>query len=202
MHIKTFIILIACVFVQACATSRTTTHYGFFEAENSVGELRQFRIHWESTEVQSWQGKRRLTGPLILQAQCSERAIRLYDAQFKAQTFCMPEGHDGIVYCGKPSLDIDHRALPIEEGKICAFVTDRRGARYIKDLRGDLMFTMRCRPKEPKVRLGRKWSNRDLLKPSKIPYAIATKSLPGKESDGHIPELWNHSSVCDPNQGR
>ncbi|KZZ62651.1 hypothetical protein A3762_13260 [Oleiphilus sp. HI0125] len=188
--------------LQGCATSRTTTHYGFFEAENSQGELRQFRVHWETIDVQGFNSRERYSTPLVLQAQCSQRAVRFYDANFRAQRACIPNDQLGIAYCGSERKDLDHRALPIEKGKACAYVVDAKGAGEIKYLGDEIQIIMRCQPKEPQVRVGRKWVNRDYLKPSSIPYVVATKTVPGSDKDGHVPQLWNHSSVCDPTQGR
>ena len=196
-------LLLCCIaLLQACATSRTTTHYGFFEAENSAGELRQFRLYWEVIEVEGFDERRRFSTPLVLEAQCSERALRFYDGNFRAQRSCLDNNELGIAYCGNPSIDIDHRALPIEAGKACAYATDDRGSGEIKLLDSEVHLIMRCQPKETQIRVGRKWVNQDYLKPSAIPYVVATKSVAGSNKDGHVPQLWNHSSVCDPDQGR
>ena len=40
------------VWLVGCATTDYTTHYGFFEAENSAGELRQFRLYWQTVRVE------------------------------------------------------------------------------------------------------------------------------------------------------
>lgn len=202
MSLKVGLLVLCVAGLQACATSRTTTHYGFFEAENSAGELRQFRLYWEVIEVEGFDERRRFTTPLVLEAQCSERALRFYDGNFRAQRSCLDNDELGIAYCGSTSLDLDHRALPIQEGKACAYATDTRGAGEIKYLGSEVQLTIRCQPKEPQVRVGRKWVNRDYLKPSAIPYVVATKSVSGSNKDGHVPQLWNHSSVCDPDQGR
>lgn len=195
--------LVCCVvFLQACATSKTTTHYGFFEAENSAGELRQFRLFWEVIEVEGFNDKRRYSTPLILETQCSERVLRFYDGNYRAQRSCMDSDELGIAFCGNSALDIDHRALPIKEGKVCAYASDARGSAKITLLRDEVQITMRCQPKQVQERAGRKWVNQDYLKPSAIPYVVATKSVPGSDRDGHVPQLWNHSSVCDPDQGR
>lgn len=201
-NFKCLVIVVLAILLQACATQRTTTHYGFFEAENSEGELRQFRVYWETIEVQGFDERRVYSSPFVLEAQCSDRALRFYDANFRSKRSCMNSGELGIAYCGKPTMDVDHRALPIKDGKACAYVTDSRGAGEIKKLGGKVLITMRCQPETPQVRVGRKWVNRDYLKPSSIPYVVATKAIAGSEKDGHVPRLWNHSSVCDPTQGR
>ena len=199
---RRLLIIVCFVFLQACATSKTTTHYGFFEAENSTGEPRQFRVVWETTEVQGFNEKRRYTSPITLETQCSERKVKLYDANHPAQRTCMDKGELGIAFCGKPSLDVDYRGLEIQPGTVCAYVTDNKNAGTISVLGEQIKISLRCRPKEPKVRVGRAFENHDYLKPSKIAYEIATKTVAGSDRDGHVPQLWNHSSVCDPNQGR
>jgi len=201
--LKHIVVVGVMVLLQACATSKTVTHYGFFEAQNSVGEMRQFRVHWETTEVQSWVGERRsYTSPVILQAQCSERAIRLYDVNYRTQRTCMEPSQPGIAYCGNPRVDMDHRAMGIESSKVCAYITDAHDSSEIKDLDGNIRLVMRCQPRQTKFQDGRRWINRDSLMPSRIPYTVATKTIDGRERDGHVPRLWNHSSVCDPDQGR
>lgn len=195
-------IFVCLMLLQACATSKTTTHYGFFEAENSAGELRQFRLFWEVIEIEGFNEKRLYTTPLMLETQCSERVLRFYDGNYRAQRTCMDSEELGIAFCGDTGDDLDHRALPIREGKVCAYASDSRGAGKINLLRDEVQITMRCQPSETKVRQGRKWINQDYLKPSSIPYVVATKSIAGSDKDGHVPRLWNHSSVCDPEQGR
>lgn len=199
---KRLVVVICLMVLQACATSKTTTHYGFFEAENSSGELRQFRVVWETIEVQGFNDKRRYTSPITLETQCSERRVKLYDANFPAQRSCMDKGELGIAFCGKPSRDVDYRGLAIEPGTVCAYVTDLKNAGAINVLGEQIKITLRCQPREPKVREGRAIVNQDYLKPSKIAYEVATKTIDGSDRDGHVPQLWNHSSVCDPNQGR
>jgi hypothetical protein len=199
---KVSFLMVCVVLFQGCATSRTTTHYGFFEAENSAGELRQFRLIWEVIEVEGFNDRRRYSTPLMLETQCSERVLRFYDENYRSQRSCMANDELGIAFCGAPGLDIDHRALPIEQGKACAYASDARGSAEITLLRDEVQITMRCQPKETQERQGRKWINQDYLKPSVIPYVVATKSVAGSDRDGHVPKLWNHSSVCDPDQGR
>ena len=200
--LKSSLVFTCLLLLQACATSRTTTHYGFFEAENSAGELRQFRLFWEIIEVEGFNERRVYSTPLILETQCSDRVLRFYDGNYRAQRACMDSEELGIAFCGDPANDIDHRALAIKDGKVCAYASDSRGAGKITLLRDEVQITMRCQPSETKVRRGRKWINQDYLKPSTIPYVVATKSVAGSDKDGHVPKLWNHSSVCDPEQGR
>jgi hypothetical protein len=189
-------------FGTGCATTQYTTHYGFFEAENSAGELRQFRVLWETAIVQDWGERRRYTGPVVLEAQCSQRKMVFFDDAYPAQRACVSEDYQGIVYCGDVDADRDQRGLGIEPGSICAEVTDARGSKRISRLDSEIRITNQCQPAVTEIRKDGKVLNQDYLMPSKLPYVIATTTLKGRDRDGHVPQLWNHSSVCDPLQAR
>jgi hypothetical protein len=192
------VIAVGVLALSGCATSKYTTHYGFFDAENSTGELRQFRVFWETVEVESWQGKRFYAQPLRLEAQCSARVLRFYDETARSQRTCLAEQQGGIVYCGDRRKDSDSRGLPIQDNIVCGTVTDDKGAQTILGLKGQIKINLSCEPTNASRRDGRKKVNQDYLKPSAQPYIVTTKAVAGQERDGHVPRLWNHSSVCDP----
>lgn len=197
-QILKLVIAVGVLLLSGCATSKYTTHYGFFDAENSDGELRQFRVVWETVEVESWQGKRFYALPLRLETQCSDRELRFYDATARTQRTCLAASERGIAYCGDASKDNDPRGLPIKNNSICGTVTDAAGAQAILRLKDEVHLTLVCEPKNSSRRDGRKKVNQDYLKPSVQPYVVATKAVEGQDLDGHVPKLWNHSSVCDP----
>jgi hypothetical protein len=197
-QILKLVVIVSMLFMSGCATSKYTTHYGFFDAENSDGELRQFRVVWETVEVESWKGKRFYALPLRLETQCSDRVLRFYDATARTQRACIAANERGIAYCGDASKDNDPRGLPIKNNSICGTVTNAVGAQAILRLKDEVHLTLVCEPKNSSRRDGRKKVNQDYLKPSVQPYVVATKAVEGQDSDGHVPKLWNHSSVCDP----
>lgn len=197
-----YVFVALAVMLSGCATTQYTTHYGFFEAENAAGDLRQFRVIWETGVIQDWGERRRFTSPLVLETQCSLRKIVFYDAGYPAQRSCLAEGEPGIVYCGDIVKDRDQRGLKIQPNSVCAEITDSRGATRISSLRDEVRISMSCQPAETQYQKDGKWVNQDSLMPSKLPYVIATTTLKGRDRDGHIPQLWNHSSVCDPLQAR
>ena len=183
--------------MTACATSEYTTHYGLFTAQSASGEDRQFRVYWQTIRYQGWEGNEYRAMPVILETQCSERVLRLYDESFGRGLRCSDADQPGISYCGTNRLDTDRRGLPIEEGQTCAFITDKNGARDILALEGDLLLTISCRPKQTeRIEAGKKIST-DYLLNSAVPYAISTKSVKGDNIEALVPPLFNHSSVCE-----
>jgi hypothetical protein len=185
------------LFLSACATSEYTTHYGLFTAQASSGEERQFRVYWQTIRYQGWEGSEYRALPVFLETQCSERIIRFYDESFGTGLRCSDAAEAGISYCGTNRLDTDRRGLPIEEGQTCALLTDKTGSKDILSLRGDLLLTVSCRPKETeRLESGKKVST-DYLLNSAVPYVISTKSVEGEDIEAIVPPLFNHSSVCE-----
>jgi hypothetical protein len=183
--------------MTACATSEYTTHYGLFTAQSSSGEERQFRVYWQTIRYQGWEGSEYRALPVILETQCSERVIRLYDESFGAGLRCKDANEPGIRYCGTNRLDTDRRGLPIDELQTCAFITDKNGSNDILSLQGDLLLTVSCRPKQTeRMESGKKVST-DYLLNSSVPYAISTRRVEGEAIESIVPALFNHSSVCE-----
>jgi hypothetical protein len=183
--------------MTACATSEFTTHYGLFTAQSASGEERQFRVYWQTIRYQGWDGNEYRALPVILETQCSERVIRLYDESFGKGLRCSDAKEPGISYCGTNNQDTDRRGLPIQEGQTCAYLTDKNGARDILSLQGDLLLTVSCRPKQTERIEARKKISTDYLLNSAVPYVISTKSVEGEDIDALVPPLFNHSSVCE-----
>ncbi len=190
------------VLLNACATTLYTTHYGVFTAENSAGDARQVRIYWQTAEIEGWDGKRYRALPFVLETQCSDRILRFYDQQSNRLRGCLPAEEGGIAYCGNASLDTDPRGLPIDNGDVCATVTDRSGATNLLELDGDVLISLACQPKETRRQFGRKFKNQDYLKPSVTPYVVATRRVSGKDVNSVAPTLSSHSSICDPGRTR
>ena len=185
------------LFMTACATSEYTTHYGLFTAQSASGEERQFRVYWQTIRYQGWEDNEYRALPVILETQCSERVLRLYDESFGKGLRCSDAETSGISYCGTNRLDTDRRGLDIKESQTCAFLTDKHGAQDILSLQGDLLLTVSCRPRQTeRIEKGKKIST-DYLLNSAVPYVISTKSVPGEDIEALVPPLFNHSSVCE-----
>jgi hypothetical protein len=184
---------------QACATTDYTTHYGMFEAENSAGEWRQFRIYWQTVHTEGWAGTSDRVLPVVLEAQCSQRRLMFFDQSFPRNRQCR-NAEEGVHYCGESGQDVNWRGEAISDGQVCATLTDYKGSSRIGDLSGDIMLTVRCRPKVLQRQQIDTKVNLDYLLASEIPYTIATKKVEGggRNVDAYLPELFNHSSVCDP----
>lgn len=190
------ILILVCV-LGGCATSEYTTHYGLFTAESSNGELREYRVYWQTVRYQGWKSNQYRALPVILETQCSDRALRFYDDSYGAGLRCRDMTGPGINYCGKTRLDTDRRGLAIQDNQLCASITDKQGATDILSLEGELMLTVSCRPKvSEKIVLGKKVST-DYLLNSEVPYVISTKSVEGEDIESIVPPLFNHSSVCE-----
>jgi len=197
---KILVLIVVLTFVAACATKDYVTHYGIFVAENSAGEERQFRVHWQTLRYEGWGENSYRALPVVLEAQCSQRKIYMYDESFGSGRRCA-NGEDGeISYCGDSSIDMDRRGLDITENTTCFSITDGFGSKDIMSLRGDVFIKVSCRPKETQKRSVEKVLNTDYLLTSAIPYSVSTKYIKGGGGniDVLIPELFNHSSVCDP----
>lgn len=191
------LIVVICL-LSACATTDYKTHYGWFVAENSAGELRQFRVYWQSVRYEGWASDETRPTPVIIEAQCSERKVHLFDSSFGPGRRCQGEQGEGIVFCGRTAEDTDRRGLPIANHSLCATITDRQGSSKILDLEGEVLINMSCRPKRTqKTRDGKK-VNIDYLHSSQQPYIVSTKTVKGGDIEQLVPALFNHSSVCDP----
>ncbi len=197
--------LLACLLVgtgmaqlTGCATADYTTHYGFFEAENTAGELRQFRLYWQTVRYEGWLENTYRALPVILETQCSDRPVRFYDASYGAARRCTGQDGEGIHFCSDGDQDIDWRGLPLADESLCGRVTDRRGSQEILSLEGEVLLYMHCRPSVTQRTRGEGIQNLDYLMPSSLPYVISTKKVEGKNIEALVPALFNHSSVCDP----
>ena len=189
---------------SGCATTDYTTHYAIFEAENSAGEERLFRVYWQTVRYEGWLGNKYRALPVVLESQCSERALRFYDASFGAGRRCVDGGsnnsssNDGITFCGIGSEDENRRGRAIRDKSICGVVTDREGSKTILDLDGELLITLGCRPKLTERRVRFKKQNIDYLMGSAIPYIVSTKVVKGRDIEKILPVVSQHSSICDP----
>lgn len=192
------VLAVCVVMLSACATTEYQTHYGWFTAENSAGELREFRVYWQTVRIEGWTSDKTRPLPVILETQCSERKIYLYDESFGSGRRCKDFQGEGIVYCGNAKQDVTRTGLPIENNTMCATITDRQGSNKIVDLEGEVLLHMSCRPvRTQETRAGTK-VNLDYLLNSKQPYIVSTKKVKGRDVGQLVPALFNHSSVCDP----
>lgn len=184
--------------LSACATTEYHTHYGWFTAENSAGELREFRVYWQTMRIEGWTSEEIRPIPVVIETQCSDRKVHLFDSSFGQGRRCRDYPGEGITYCGRSDLDVNRRGLPIEGNTLCASITDRKGSTSILDLEGEVLLYMSCRPKRTeKTRDGKK-INIDYLMNSQQPYIVSTKKVKGGDIEQLVPALFNHSSVCDP----
>ncbi len=170
-----------------------------FEAENSAGEWRQFLLYWQTIHTEGWGEKTNRALPVVLETQCSERRLYFYDQSFPRDRQCR-NAELGVHFCGDAQLDVNYRGETIAEGQVCASLTDYRGASRILDLSSEINLYVRCRPQVLQKQLLDKKVNTDYLVASEIPYALAIKTVQGggREVRSFLPELFNHSSVCDP----
>ena len=190
-------VLLLVLVLSGCATSEYTTHYGLFTAESASGELREYRVYWQTVRYQGWKSNQYRALPVILETQCSERALRFYDDSFGSGLRCNSMDGPGISYCGRAHLDSDRRGLAIEDNQVCATITDKQGATNILSLEGELLLTVSCRPQQTEKIVSGKKVSTDYLLNSEVPYVISTKSVEGEDIDSLVPPLFNHSSVCE-----
>lgn len=184
--------------MHGCATTDYTTHYGLFTAQNSEGEERQFRVYWQTLHYEGWTENIDRALPVHIEAQCSERKLRFYDSSFGPSRRCKDFKGEGIIYCADEERDLDRRSLPVEDNTLCGTISDGKGSTDILSLEGDVMISLDCRPKVTEKRVGTKKKNFDILKNSSLPYMVSTKKVKGDKINLYVPELFNHSSVCDP----
>lgn len=181
-----------------CATTDYTTHYGIFTAENSAGETRQFRIHWQTLRYEGWTENTFRVLPVVLETQCSKRKLYFYDSSFGRSRRCEGGDKEGIYYCADSDDDMDRHGLDLDDDSVCGTVTDQFGATNIGALQGDVLISLNCRPKETMTRIKGKKKSIDFLLNSEIPYVVTTKQVKGRELELVIPSLSTHSSICDP----
>jgi len=182
-----------------CATSDFVTHYGIFEAENSAGEQRLFRIYWQTVRYEGWTKNEYRAFPLVLESQCSQRKLYFYDTTFGEGRRCSDTDLDGIHFCARSQTDYDRRGVEIQDRSLCGVITDKQGAKDLLSLEGEILLTLNCRPKITEKRFGDEKLNTDYLMGSSIPYIISTKKVIGEDIDKILPEVSQHSSICDPN---
>ncbi len=194
-------IKILCVagLLHGCATTDYVTHYGLFTAENSVGELRQFRVYWQIMRIQGWDSEEYRALPVILETQCSERQVLFFDESFGDGRRCKNTSNEVINFCGRSLHDTDRRGLPISNNTLCGSITDRNGASNIMDLKGEVLINIDCRPSKTEKPGIEKTINTDYLKSSQLPYVVSTKQVKGGNIEDLVPDLFNHSSVCESN---
>lgn len=205
LFVRIIVVLIA-GYLSGCATTEYTTHYGIFTGENSAGEVRQFRMYWQTVHYEGWLEDIDRPLPVVLETQCSLRKLRFYDASFGRGRRCEDAKGEGIFYCTDETRDVDWRGLPMEDNVLCGAITDRFGATDIMSLEGEVLLWLNCQPEETEKRVGTKIKNVDTLKNSVMPYVVSTKKVKGVKSpkiediDLFVPQLFNHSSICDPDE--
>lgn len=201
--------------LSACATPHYTTHYGLFEAQNSAGQTRMFRVSWQTIRFEGWAEDRYQAQPLILESQCSERILSFVDPSMaqagalhvngndavasRVQQLCLSaQDQQGIHYCADPLRDESRTGLALEAAESCAHITDAAGAQTVLALNGELRITMSCQPKVKEYPRANKRINSDYLNASSQPYIVKTRSVVGGAREALLPELSNHSSICQP----
>lgn len=198
------LVVLLVVLTSACATTEYTTHYGVFTAENSAGEERQFRMYWQTVHYEGWLENVDRSMPVVLETQCSQRQVKFYDKSFGRGRRCDNAKGEGIFYCTDEKQDVDWRGLPMGDNILCGAITDRYGSTDIQSLEGEVLLRLNCRPKQTQKRVGTKMKNVDVLKNSVMPYVVSTKKVDGVKSnriediDLFVPQLFNHSTICDP----
>ena len=94
--LQPFLAVCSLLALNGCATTEYTTYYAMFEAENSAGDWRQFRLHWQTVHREGWGGDSENVLPVVLEAQCSHRKLYFYDQSFHRNRQCgMRFGGDG-----------------------------------------------------------------------------------------------------------
>lgn len=185
--------------LSGCATPTYTTHYGVFEAENSAGELRQFRVYWQTARFEGWSEDQYRAFPVVLESQCSQRVLRFYDDSFGEALRCSDaKDRSGIHFCASARLDETRRGLALQDKVLCGVITDRNGSEHILDLEGTVLITLSCEPKVKERRAGNKKINTDFLQSSALPYIVSTRSVQGSDLEALLPEVSQHSSICNP----
>ena|GEM_PF-1445971 len=196
--LNVFIGVLVIVGAAGCATTDYTTHYGIFTAENSEGELRQFRIHWQTLRYEGWTGNQFRVFPVVLETQCSRRKLIFYDSSFGRSRRCLDGDREGVYYCADSNKDMDRHGLELKDDIVCGAVTDQFGATDIRSLKGDVLISLSCRPKQTMKKVKGKKISIDFLLNSELPYVVTTKQVKGRDLDLVIPSLSKHSSICDP----
>jgi hypothetical protein len=174
-RLNVFISVLIILGTAGCATTDYTTHYGIFTAENSAGELRQFRIHWQTLRYEGWAENTFRALPVVLETQCSKRKLYFYDSAYGQSRRCLGGDKEGIYYCADSNVDMDRHGLD-----------------------GDVLITLSCRPKQSFKKVKGKKKSIDFLLNSELPYIVTTKQVKGRDLDLVIPSLSRHSSICDP----
>ncbi len=173
---KIGVFIVAIVVLQLTACASYYSHYGRFEAQNSKGEVRQFRVSWQTQEYPDWSFFSNDATEITLEAQCSTRKWHFRDNTF-GRKFCNASS-EGIISCGDPNLDLKSNGQPVVgDNYVCATISDRSSTKKIVDLGYQLEINMKCWPASTEYTVEGKKKFRDYLKQSNVAYSVATTKV-------------------------
>lgn len=167
LKLNRYALLLVLSTLTGCATY--TTNYGVFSAQNSSGEVRDFKVSWRTADYPDWFWAEDETTDVLLETQCSERVWRLGD-----------DGRcgSGIAACGIPGEDLQLSGIPVAgTGEACLAVTDSKGSQRISELEDQVQLTVSCYPAKTSIKRGKDDVVLDYLKASPVFYPVQTRKV-------------------------
>lgn len=125
------------------------------------------------------------------------RAVK--EAKAERLSSCLGSlNNKGIHYCSDVRRDESRVGRSFNAAQSCGFISDADGAQDILSLKGELRISLTCQPRVKEYRQGKKRINSDYLKASSQPYLVKTRAVKGSDRQALLPELSQHSSICQP----
>jgi len=167
------------------------THYAMFPAENSAGESRQVRVHWDSADYPDWWLLSDKSTTMKVETECSERVWRLADDSHDQAGEC----GDGIRACADPARDtVAGSGQPASGATACMTVSSPDGAGRIAELGGRFSLRVSCEPVQRQIVRGDEEVNVDYIRSSAVAYTVFARRVPRGSLSARLPAF--DESLC------
>ncbi|PSF05763.1 hypothetical protein C7H09_14015 [Marinobacter fuscus] len=162
------------------------THYAMFPAENSAGEQRKVRLHWQSAEYPAWWPVSNKATTIKLETQCSDRVWRISDSTHDSFGNCA----SGPAACGGTGLDVAaDSGREATERDACLVIPAAGAGNRVADLGGQFDLLVSCRPARAEISQGGETVNMDYLRASPVAYTVYARKVPRGSLAARLPEF-------------
>ncbi|WP_051146594.1 hypothetical protein [Marinobacter daepoensis] len=184
VSLRMMALLLPMAWLSGCASYYT--HYAMFPAENSAGESRHVRIHWQSAEYPAWWPGADQATTMRVETQCSERIWRISDDSHDDAGAC----GTGLRACGVPEFDIlTATGEPAGEDQPCMQVHLPAGAERVAEVGNSFDLLVSCRPAKAEARRGGDLVSQDYLRSSPVAYTVYARKVPRGSLSARLPDF-------------
>lgn len=177
-------LLLPMAWLSGCASYYT--HYAMFPAENSAGEARHVRIHWQSAEYPGWWPGADQATTMRVETQCSERIWRIADDSHDEAGAC----GTGLRACAVPKLDVlAATGEPAGVDQACMQVRLPDGVGRVADVGNHFDLQVSCRPVRAETTRDGDSVNLDYLRPSPVAYTVYARKVPRGSLSARLPDF-------------